>query len=200
MLAPEGEPLAQGLSFGFDSFRAEILEIDRHGQAIEVDGDGALSEVFREKADAGEGFGGKEVAFTFAVGVAKTALEAAFEDGAEHGILAAAAGADGRVALVEEEGGALLGVVDAAAQVVGGDTGGECGIGTEEAEELQTAGLAGLSLGGVDGEVGSVVEGGEAVGVEGPEGEEVALVIGAVQVADQEFSDIIKRKLLIFDL
>ena len=201
LLAPEGEPQTERLCFSFDSFGAEILELDRHGEAFEVYGDGALGQVFRQEADAGEGLGREEGAFTLAVSVAEAALEAAFEDGAEDGILAATAGADGGMTLVEEEGGTLLGVVDAAAEVVGGDAGGEGGIGTEEAEQLQAAGLAGLFFGGVDGEVGSEVEGGEAVGVEDPEGEEVALVVGAMEVGAYEADDFIQSfgGLLIFE-
>src|SRR5215813_2808741 len=122
-----------------------------------MDGDRALGQIFRQRADAGEGLGGEEDAFTLAVGMAKPTLKAAGEDGAQDGVLGATARAEGGVALVEQEGGALLGVVDAAAEVVGGEAGGEGGIGTEKAEQLQAAGLAGLDLVGVDGEVRSEV-------------------------------------------
>src|SRR5215472_8039179 len=114
-------------------------------------------------------------------------LGSSTEDTAE-----APAGAEGGLAFVEQEGGAVLGVVDAAAQVVGGEAGGKGGMGAEEAEELQAAGLAGLDFGGVEGEVGSEVEGGEAVGMEDPEGEEVALVVGAVEIASEEGADIVQ--------
>ena len=166
-----------------------------------MDGDRALGQIFGQRADAGEGLGGEEDAFTLAVGVAETALEAAGEDGAQDRVLGATARAEGGVALVEQEGGALLRVVDAAAEVVSGEAGGESGIGTEEAEQLQAAGLAGLDFVGVDGEVRSDVQGREAVGMEDPEGEQVALVVRAVEIASEEFQDIIEGfgRLLIFD-
>src|SRR2546421_9497042 len=112
-----------------------------------MDGDRAFGESVRQRANTGEGFGRKNDALTFAIGVAETAMEATGEDSAQDRILAAVAGADGGMAFVEEEGGALLRVMDAAAQSTGGEVGGERGIGTKQAQESQTESFAGLLQG-----------------------------------------------------
>src|SRR5215470_2337963 len=164
-----------------------------------MDGDGAFGESVRQRANAGEGLGRKNDALTFAIGVAETAMEATGEDGAQDGILAAVARADGGVAFVEQEGGALLGVMDAAAQVVGGEAGGERGIGTKQAQQLQTESFAGLLHGRLDGEIGSDLSGRKAMSMENPKGEQGALVLGAGEVAGEEGDDIVQFGLWFLD-
>ncbi len=85
------------------------MQLNRGVEAFEMDGDRAFGESVRQRANAGEGFGRKNDSLAFAIGVAETAMEATGEDSAQDGILAAVAGAEGGVAFVEEEGGALLG-------------------------------------------------------------------------------------------
>ena len=160
-----------------------------------MDGEGAFGESVRQRANAGEGLGRKNDPLAFAISVAETAMEATGEDGAQNGILAAVARADGGVAFVEEEGGALLGIMDAAAQVVGGEIGGERGIGTEQAQQLQTKSFAGLLDGRLDGEIGSDLSGREAMSMENPKGDEGALVLGAVEVAGEEGDDVVELEL-----
>src|SRR2546423_9188573 len=99
-----------------------------------MDGDGAFGESVRQRANTGEGFGRKNGALAFAIGVSETAMEATGEDSAQDRILAAVAGAEGSVAFVEKEGGALLGIMDAAAEAAGGAGGGKRGSGTQHAQ------------------------------------------------------------------
>src|SRR5437763_12495388 len=108
-----------------------------------MDGDRAFGQSVRQRANAGEGFRRKNGALALAIGVAETAMEATGEDSAQDGILAAVAGAEGGVAFVEEEGGALLGVMDAAAESTGSEVGSKRGIGTQQAQESQTESFAG---------------------------------------------------------
>ena len=70
---------------------------------------------------------------------------------------------------------------------------GEFGMGGEEAEEAEAEGLAGEFAGRLDGEVGSGAGGGEGVGVEDPEGEDGALLGGAVEVASEEGADVVEH-------
>src|SRR5215467_9598787 len=160
-----------------------------------MDGDGAFGESMRQRADAGEGLGRKNDSLAFAISVAKTAMEATGEDSAQDGILAAVAGADGGVAFIEEEGGALLGVMDAAAQVVGGEVGSERGIGTKQAQELQTESFAGLFHRRLHREIRSNLGNRKAMSMEDPKGNQGALVVGAVEVAGEEGDNVVQFEL-----
>src|SRR5207302_8318110 len=114
---------------------------------------------------------------------------------AQDGILAAVAGAEGGMAFVEEEGGALLGVMDAAAEAAGGEVGGKRGIGTKQAQELQTESFAGLLQGRLDREIGSDLDGRKAMSMENPKGDQGALVLGAVEVAGEEGDKVVRLTL-----
>src|SRR5256714_10724384 len=162
------------------------MQLNRGVELFEMDGDRAFGQSVRQRANAGEGLGRKNDAFAFAIGVAETAMEATGEDRAQDGILAAVAGADGGVAFVEEEGGALLGVMDAAAQSTGGEVGGERGIGTKQTQELQTESFAGLLHDRLDGEIGSDLGGRKAMSMENPKGDQGSLVLGAVEVGTEK--------------
>src|SRR5205823_10881065 len=117
------------------------------------------------------------------------------EDSAQNGMLAAVEGAEGGMAFVEEEGGALLGAMDAAAQSTGGEVGGERGMGTKQAQELQTESFAGLLQSRLDGEIGSDLGGRKAMSMENPKGDQGALVLGAVEVAGEEGDDVVQLEL-----
>ena len=171
------------------------MQLNRGVELFEMDGDGAFSQSVRQRANAGEGFGRKNDALAFAIGVSETAMEATGEDSAQDRILAAVARAEGGVAFVEEEGGALLRVMDAAAQSTGGEVGGKRGIGTQQAQELQTESFAGLLQGRLDGEIGSDLGGRKAMSMENPKGDQGALVLGAVEVAGEEGDNVVQFKL-----
>src|SRR5579872_3052793 len=104
--------------------------------------------------------------------------------GAQSWGLTAGAGADGALTFVEQESGDRLQFH--AEGEVGDEAGGEGRIFTEQVEQLQAEGLAGLLVGRLDGEVGSNLGGVEAVGVEYPESQHGTLVVRALQVAADE--------------
>jgi hypothetical protein len=70
-----------------------------------------------------------------------------------------------------------------------GEAAGEPGFITQEAEQFQADGLAGLFLGGMDIETGRGEEGGVAMGMDDPEGEDDTLFLGALQMASDEIND-----------
>ena len=177
---------------GFGLPGAELVQLNRGVEPFEMDGDRAFGESVRQRANAGEGLGRKNDALAFAIGVAETAMEATGEDSAQDRILAAVAGAEGGVAFVEEEGGALLGIMDAAAEAAGGEVGGKRGIGTKQAQELQTESFAGLLQGRLDGEIGSDLGGRKAMSMENPKGDQGALVLGAVEIAGEEGDNVVQ--------
>ena len=117
-------------------------------------------------------------------------MEAAGQEGLQGRLTAAVAGAEGQVAVVEEQSFARTG---AAADDAPADIGGEDSGIAEQLEELQAEGFAGLLVDGLDGEEGGDLDGIETVGVEDPEGEEVALVLGAVEVASDEAGEIVEQ-------
>src|SRR5205823_3703352 len=154
---------------------AELMQLNREVEPFEMDGDRAFGESVRQRANAGEGLGRKNDPLAFTIGVAETAMEATGEDSAQDGILAAVAGAEGGVAFVEDGGGALLRVMDAAAEAAGGEGGGKRVIWTKQAQELQTESFAGLRQGRLDGEIGSDRGGRKAMSIENPKGDQGAL-------------------------
>src|SRR5437016_1542430 len=88
--------------------------------------------------------------------------------------------------------GALLGVMDAAAEAAGGEVGGKRGMGTKQAQELQTESFAGLFQGRLDREIGSDLGGRKAMSMENPKGDQGALVLGAVEVAGEEGDNVVQ--------
>ncbi|HLJ27652.1 MAG TPA: hypothetical protein VKY85_13150 [Candidatus Angelobacter sp.] len=115
-------------------------------------------------------------------------MKAASEEAAQSGALAAGASADGSVAFVEQESGDRLGR-HGQGQIGGLEAAGsEGGAFTEEGEQLQAKGLAGLLVGRADGEVRGDLGRGETVGVEDPEGEDGTLVLGTLEIATDEFT------------
>src|SRR5947207_15543984 len=85
--------------------------------------------------------------------------------------------------------------MDAAAQSTGGEVGGERGMGTKQAQELQTESFSGLLQGRLDGEIGSDLGGRKAMSMENPKGDQGALVLGGVEVAGEEGDDVVQFKL-----
>jgi len=67
----------------------------------------------------------------------------------------------------------------------------------EQAEKLETDGLAGMFLAGADVERGRKGSGGNDVGVHGPEGEQVELLGGAVEVLFVEVGDLVDQVLAV---
>jgi hypothetical protein len=100
------------------------------------------------------------------------------------------AGADGGLAFVEQEGG---GVIKALGEGGESEAGGKGGTITQEAEQLQAERLAGLLVGGLYGEIRSDAGRRPTVGVDAPESHEVALVLGALQIAADEVGDLVEQ-------
>ena len=105
---------------------------------------------------------------------------------------------DAGLTFVEQDGGGST--LHQAAKAGGGNAGRESGKITEQLEELQAERLAGLLLCGLDreirGDLGSMV----AVGVEHPESQNGALMLGAIQVASNESGDIVEELITVHGL
>ena len=158
---------------------------------MENDGDAVMGEIIGELAGEGEGFGAEDVAVLGNVKVAVAQMRGVGEQGAESRIPGAGTGAEDGLGVVEENGGGRA-EAHAGDEGRGGEGGGEGGILAEQAEKLQAESFAGLGLGGEAGEVGSELGGGRAPGVEDPEGEKVALVLGAVEIAADEGGEVVE--------
>ena len=77
----------------------------------------------------------------------------------------------------------------------GGEAAGEGRMGAEEGEEAEAEGFAREAMGGLDGEVRGGAGGGKAMGVKDPEGEDGALVGGAVEEASEEGAEVVEQLL-----
>jgi hypothetical protein len=117
-------------------------------------------------AGSGKGFRAKDSEAAVAVLVGDAVLEAAIEHGEQRGAFRAAGGAEGGFAFVEQQGGRLA--INVPGEHGRGKAAGEPGFVTQEAEQFQADGLAGLLLGGVDIEAGRGEEGGETMGMDDP--------------------------------
>src|SRR5205807_8998372 len=135
-------------------------------QGAEDDGDGAVGKLFGKLSSASKGFGTEGIALVGAVGVAGAAFVTGGQDGAESGVLAARAGAEGGLAFIEQEGGDI--VVETLSQRGGGEANGQGRAIRQEAEQLQTQRLAGLLPGRLDGKIGRDAYCLKAMGVEAP--------------------------------
>jgi hypothetical protein len=90
------------------------------------------------------------------------------------------------MAVVEEQAAAKIVGLQLVEHNGGGHSGMKPGLARDQAEEFEAKGLAGLFFTGVDVEVGRGGSGGKAVGVQGPESEQVELIGGAREVLAKE--------------
>src|SRR5262249_26337464 len=135
LLRPCKQPLNDRSSFVEGAVQIESLDLFEPGDGLEDDGDGSVSEHFRQGSDSCEGCGTEESAFALAARVAGAAGEAADEQSAESWVFGAGAGADSGLEFVEQQGGD--GRIDSAGESGGGESGAEGGLGAQPAEQLQ---------------------------------------------------------------
>jgi len=152
--------------------------------ALQHDGNGALGQGSGQGAGTGKGFRAVDVlVFPGMADAANGVLAVAGATGAEKaddGL--GLSGTKGGLPVIEQQGRAALG--DAFHEAGGGQAAARHpGIAGEIAEHLQADGLAGLLFRGVDVEVGSAGKSLKAVGMDDPESQDGALMLGA----DQEF-------------
>src|SRR5262249_36315980 len=85
------------------------------------------------------------------------------------------------------------GRIDSASEGGGGESGAESRFGAQPAEQLQAESLARLLVIGADGEIRSDLSRRKTVSVKDPQGEDGALVLGAVQIASDELDDLLEQ-------
>src|SRR5215471_8792762 len=191
LLCPFEQCLDYRLGFFESAVQVQSLDLVEAGDGFEDDGDGAVRQHFRQGSDSGEGLGTEETTFTLAASVARTAGEAADQQSAESWVFGARAGADGGLEFVEQQRGD--GRIDSAGEGGGGESGAEGRLSTQPAEQLQAESLARLLVIGADGEIGSDLSRRKTVGMENPESEDGALVLGAVEITADELDDVLEQ-------